>query len=819
MIIFNVISKSCKRTVSMIIALMCSSFVFALPYDLKINNICYKIIGDEAMVTVPSDNEEQNHRFYTGKIDIPETISYGLKTYKVTSIGKGTFAYCQDVTEIFVPNSVVTIGDGAFMGHIGMKLHLGAGVKEIGKGAFRMACVTELDLDPANKNFVLEDNILYTADHKRAISLICDMYDETISARFHDDVEIIDDGFSHAQRLVSVKFGNRVKSIGEEAFKYAFSNHNSKQRKLVIPNSVEHIGFSAFYHCIRVDTLILSDNLTRIEPDAFYYVAPEYIHLPKKLKVICDAAFACVSGSAFKNLVLPEGLDSIGKYGIECITCDSLIIPSTVRHLSMYSLSNFSKYVEIKAPLKSIPEYAIPSNSAKKLVLPKETKRIEAFAFYPCYGIKQIVWPEALEYIGSHALAGNKVEPMVVPETVKTLGDRAFADNVWEARTYYFQTKTPPACEGNPFDGIIFDKSTVYVPKGCRDVYAKDAPWSRFGKIEEYEEPIVIIPPTRYDFEKDGLYYNVISEQDKTCEVSYDLDLVMETRTYSGVIDIPETVRYGLNSYTVVGIEDCAFLDTKIESITLPNTIEYIGEAALGDCKRLKSLTIPDKIKVIGSAAFSGCARLTKLVIPETVQEIGVGAFSYCDNLRFINIPEGITTLEASMFEGCTSLASVVLPKNITKIGDEAFYGCSKLTDVSLPEQLDEIGTCAFSNCVNLQKIIFPKKLRIIRTGAFDGCTSLKDVISLNQQTPYPVGSGQFTTNGTLHVPQGCKDSYSSTTMWWRFDVVEDAEAVGIRPLMTVESESAVYDLSGRPFSGGKGIFIKNGKKYIHNSK
>lgn len=49
---------------------------------------------------------------------------------------------------------------------------------------------------------------------------------------------------------------------------------------------------------------------------------------------------------------------------------------------------------------------------------------------------------------------------MVVPETVKTLGDRAFADNVWEARTYYFQTKTPPACEGNPFDGIIFDKST-----------------------------------------------------------------------------------------------------------------------------------------------------------------------------------------------------------------------------------------------------------------------------------------------------------------------------------------------------------------------
>ena len=136
MCILNIIGRSYKRIVSVVVALMCSAAMFAVPYDVQINGICYKIIGNEAMVTVYSDNGESNYRFYKGKINIPETITYGNKNYKVTAIGKNAFAYCQDVTEIVVPNSVVTIGDCAFQGHINLKLHLGASVREIGKGAF-----------------------------------------------------------------------------------------------------------------------------------------------------------------------------------------------------------------------------------------------------------------------------------------------------------------------------------------------------------------------------------------------------------------------------------------------------------------------------------------------------------------------------------------------------------------------------------------------------------------------------------------------------------------------------------------------------------
>ena len=83
---------------------------------------------------------------------------------------------------------------------------------------------------------------------------------------------------------------------------------------------------------------------------------------------------------------------------------------------------------------------------------------------------------------------------MVVPSTVKQLGGEALSDNVWEPRTYYFTSKTPPVCEKTSvFDGITYEYSTLYVPKGCKEAYSMEAPWYWFGTIEEYsdDDPIV----------------------------------------------------------------------------------------------------------------------------------------------------------------------------------------------------------------------------------------------------------------------------------------------------------------------------------------
>ena len=51
---------------------------------------------------------------YTGKVVIPEFVTYNGKTYPVTSIGESAFSGCTGLTSITIPNSVTSIGGSAF---------------------------------------------------------------------------------------------------------------------------------------------------------------------------------------------------------------------------------------------------------------------------------------------------------------------------------------------------------------------------------------------------------------------------------------------------------------------------------------------------------------------------------------------------------------------------------------------------------------------------------------------------------------------------------------------------------------------------------
>lgn len=88
---------------------------------------------------------------------------------------------------------------------------------------------------------------------------------------------------------------------------------------------------------------------------------------------------------------------------------------------------------------------------------------------------------------------------------------------------------------------------------------------------------------TASDFEVDGLYYNILSEEDRTIEVTYKS---YDNTTYiSGDIKIPRRVLYNNISYTVTSIGDGAFFGcTGRSSVTIPNSVASIGARAFGDC-------------------------------------------------------------------------------------------------------------------------------------------------------------------------------------------------------------------------------------------
>lgn len=84
---------------------------------------------------------------------------------------------------------------------------------------------------------------------------------------------------------------------------------------------------------------------------------------------------------------------------------------------------------------------------------------------------------------------------------------------------------------------------------------------------------IAAINTFAYDFESNGIYYNILSKENHTCTVTSQPDNT--GKKYSGSIVIPSTVQDNNGEdYTVTGIGDYAFMDcVKLQNIVLPNTI------------------------------------------------------------------------------------------------------------------------------------------------------------------------------------------------------------------------------------------------------
>ena len=130
-----------------------------------------------------------------------------------------------------------------------------------------------------------------------------------------------------------------------------------------------------------------------------------------------------------------------------------------------------------------------------------------------------------------------------------------------------------------------------------------------------------------YDFEKDGIYYNVTSLTDLTVEVTCEEEYASEN-SYRGDIVIPEQVEWNGKTFTVTGIGASCFSYAELSSIQLPETLTSIGSGAFISCP-IQSIKIPDNVKSIESYAFSGC-RIKSITLPNGLKELPFCIFQGC---------------------------------------------------------------------------------------------------------------------------------------------------------------------------------------------
>ena len=290
-----------------------------------------------------------------------------------------------------------------------------------------------------------------------------------------------------------------------------------------------------------------------------------------------------------------------------------------------------------------------------------------------------------------------------------------------------------------------------------------------------------------HDFESNGIYYNIIDNDSeiKTVEVTFKGDRHDEYKGYEGEIIIPETVEYSGITYSVIAIGNRAFEYCGITSVSMPNTIKYIGDSAFEYCPSLTSLNIPDSLISLGVESLFGCFALTSITLPESFIYIGEGALSAMPNLVDIfvkgnnpmfcsidgvlfnkdktelwvypagrsgeyKIPESVTNIIEWAFCGCGMLTTVQIPDGVTYIGDYAFIDCfnlataelpqhitylgsksfanTALTSVKIPDSITSINSFAFSDCKSLEYVNIPESVILIDDFAFHGCDVLKQV-------------------------------------------------------------------------------------------
>lgn len=194
--------------------------------------------------------------------------------------------------------------------------------------------------------------------------------------------------------------------------------------------------------------------------------------------------------------------------------------------------------------------------------------------------------------------------------------------------------------------------------------------------------------------------------KDERIEVPDEVDGLPVTEVASGALNNVWGVRKIVLPNTVERIGSNALNCPQLESISLGSGLKTIGRDSLCRCPSLATLNLPMGLREIGRGSLRGMG-VSKLSIPSSVELIGEGALTQCTNLTAFEVDEGckaVTQKDGVLYstDGTVLVAfpagrsgSFAVPSGVTAIGYGAFAS-TQLDEVRLPEGLLAIDNCAF---------------------------------------------------------------------------------------------------------------------------
>lgn len=557
----------------------------ASAYDFMVDGIAYCKNDDGKSVSVVSGS------YYTGNIAIPENVTYGGRSYFVTSIRSSAFYYCSGLTSVTIPNSVISIGSYAFSECSGLtSVAIPNSVVSIGSNAFS---------ECSGLTSVIIPNSV---------------------------VSLGSNAFFKCSGLTSVIIPNSVTSIGSGAF-----GGCTGLSSVTIGNSVTEIGYQAFYGCDGLTSIIIPNSVTSIgegafegtpwynkwynnQPDGIVYIgkvvykykgqmpSSSAIVIKEGTVCICDGAFKDCKGltsvtipnsvtsigdGAFKgctgltSVTIPNSVTSIGEsafYG--CTGLTSVVIPNSVTEIGRYPFGGtpwFSKWYDnqpdgIVYIGKVVYGFKGKMPSSTAIAIKEGAVCICDGAFASCSGLASVTIPNSVTEIGENAFSYcDDLTSVTIGNSVTKIGWRAF-----------------DSCTS---------LTSVTIPNSVTEIG---------GAVFE-----------------NCIRLTSVTIGNSVTEIGGSAFKGCKGLT---TVTIPNSVTY---------IGQAAFSGcTGLSSVTIGNSVTEIGFEVFEGCIGLTSVTIGNSVSLIGNRSFKGCKGLTSVTIPNSVSIIAGYSFSECTGLK-----------------------------------------------------------------------------------------------------------------------------------------------------------------------------------------
>lgn len=279
------------------------------------------------------------------------------------------------------------------------------------------------------------------------------------------------------------------------------------------------------------------------------------------------------------------------------------------------------------------------------------------------------------------------------------------------------------------------------------------------------------------------------------------------------------------NGVVYAGLVACSYKGTMPAntSITIQSGTKSLADELFREKTGLVSVSLPNSLNVIGEGSFWGCPGLTSVTIPTSVTYIGGSAFFQCGNLQTVNYnAQNCTYMGGStVFSGCTSFTTLNIGNSVISIPANAFYGCSHLVNVPIPNSVTTIHDHAFYNCSGLLSITIGSAVSLIGNEAFGGCSSLT-TINYNatnctngngEESPFPWLSSALTTlnigSGVQIIPMSLFKSCShinTVSIPNSVHSIKQNAFFGCSGIASLSIGSSVSSIESHAFSGCSSI-------------